>query len=220
MSLPKTSQSSRAKHIFQCWMCKKKFASYQILKSHKLGHNHKWYKCDTCSHDYASNFSLSQHVNVKHKVLEYSCSFTSCDKTFNTKQSFYSHEKMNKYNYLFSCQKCGKDFMKEDHFKVHVNRHNQIRPFQHEYCGKIFYRKNKVKRHLVNTCQHTSESEIACPICFKILNTLFALHAYPDYTAVYPMGRQYIACVPGITENSTVVPSIGGKCVECDSHFL
>ena len=34
------------------------------------------------------------------------------------------------------------------------------------------------------------------------------------------MCRQYIACVPGITENSTVVPSTGGKCVDCDSHFL
>ena len=85
MSLPETSQSSRAKHIFQCWMCKKKFASYQILKAHKLGHNCKWYKCDTCSHDYASNFSFTQHVNVKHKDLKYTCSFTSCDKTFNTK---------------------------------------------------------------------------------------------------------------------------------------
>ena len=157
MSLPKTSQSSRAKHIFQCWMCRKKFASYQILKAHKLGHNHKWYKCDTCSHDYASNFSLTHHVNVKHKGLKYTRSFTSCDKTFNTKQSFYTHEKMHKYNYLFSCQKCGKGFMKEDHFKVHVNRHNQIRPFQCKNCGKkILQEKQSQKtfnQYSVNTLQ-------------------------------------------------------------------
>ena len=91
MSLPKTLESSRAKHIFQCWMCKKKFVSYQILKAHKLGHNRKWFNCDICSHNYASNFSFTQHINVKHKGLKYTCSFTSCDKTFNTKQSFYTH---------------------------------------------------------------------------------------------------------------------------------
>ena len=34
---------------------------------------------------------------------------------------------------------------------------------------------------------------------------------------MHPTGRQYIVCVPGIIENSTVVPSTGGKCVECDS---
>ena len=121
MSLPKTSQSSRAKHFFQCRISKKKFASYQILKAHKLGHNHKQFHCYICSHVYASNFSITQHINVKHKGLKYTCSFTSCDKTFNTKQSFNTHEKMHKYNYLFSCDKCGKGFMKEDHFTVHVN---------------------------------------------------------------------------------------------------
>ena len=34
---------------------------------------------------------------------------------------------------------------------------------------------------------------------------------------MYPTGRQYIVCVPGIIENSSAVPSTGGKCVECDS---
>ena len=127
------------------------------------------------THDYAPNFSLTQHVNVKHKGLKYTCSFTSCDKTFNTKQSFYTHEKMHKYNYLFLCQKCSKGFMKEDHFKVHVNRHNQIRPFQCDNWCKKIYRKNEVKRHLINTCQHSSESEIACPICCKTFKNVDCL---------------------------------------------
>ena len=34
---------------------------------------------------------------------------------------------------------------------------------------------------------------------------------------VYHKGKQYIVYVPGIIENRTVVPSTGGKCVECDS---
>ena len=58
--------------------------------------------------------------------------------------------------------------MKEDHFKVYVNQHNQIRPFQCDQCGKK-ERKNEVKRHLINTCQHSSESDIACLICCKTL---------------------------------------------------
>ena len=82
---------------------------------------------------------------------------------------------MHKYNYLFSCQKCAKGFMKEDHFKVYINRHNQMRPLQCDNCGKKFNRKNEAKRHLINTCQHTSESEIACPIYFKILKNVDCL---------------------------------------------
>ena len=65
--------------------------------------------------------------------------------------------------------------MKEDNLKVHVKRPNQIRPIQCDNCGKKFYRKNEVKRHLINTCQHTSENEIACPICFKILKNVDCL---------------------------------------------
>ena len=62
--------------------------------------------------------------------------------------------------------------MKEDHFKVYINRHNQMRPLQCDNCGKKFNRKNEAKRHLINTCQHTSESEMACPIYFKILKNV------------------------------------------------
>ena len=77
----------------------KKFAGYQILKAHKLGHTHKCYNCDICSHDYASNFSLPQHINVKHKGLKY---IKKCSKGF-MKDHFKVH--VNQHNQIspFQC---------------------------------------------------------------------------------------------------------------------
>ena len=106
---------------------------------------------------------------VKHEGKKYTCSFDNCDRTFNIKQGFYVHEKLHKYQYAYTCETCGKGFMKHDHFEVHCNRYNNVKPFTWDRCGRKFFCKNELKRHLTNTCQHTSEGDVQCPICDKSL---------------------------------------------------
>lgn len=154
---------------FRCWICKKKFATEDILKSHKSKHEKQKYKCIKCSRVYSTKFTLKQHVRTVHEGKLYECTFDKCKKRFKAYQSLKEHHLIHQNAFKYTCELCGRGFMKSDHFQDHLNRHSKVKPFHCARCTKSFTRKNELKRHLQRTCIPDDAPKEQCSLCGKML---------------------------------------------------
>lgn len=118
---------------FKCDKCKQKFSCESLLKIHnqrlscrprktketKTTLIEKNLSCEKCSFKTAHQFSLKQHVELKHLNIRKTFECSYCDKVFSNRISF-NHHTFTVHNMSHvRCEQCNQAFSSEEQLKSH-----------------------------------------------------------------------------------------------------
>lgn len=117
-----------------CVICGTRFASSDLLKTHKRIHSATKHQCRSCIQSFTTASLLERHEMDVHGGNQKQSTAPPID-----------------FSWII-CPECGKTFKNKDDLIAHTSSvHN--RPFLCSHCGKIFARKGNldlhVKRHIV-----------------------------------------------------------------------
>ncbi|XP_045132286.1 uncharacterized protein LOC123516745 [Portunus trituberculatus] len=134
---------------YKCNYCTKAFTQYSTWKNHERTHTgEKPYKCCICSANFATNSSLSKHVQYSHyNIRDYECDI--CKKKFISKAKVEEHIKVHTGEKPFKCHVCNRAFNKKNNLKNHMYVHSANKKYKCEICGGGFMRKSTIENHIL-----------------------------------------------------------------------
>ena len=152
---------------FNCHTCGAKFTKKILLDTHMESKHQEDIPCPQCGVAYATQNSLSIHIERFHKEKEFQkCSH--CDYTTPFLPDLKSHwRRKHTSELLETCEKCGGVFKG---LKKHLERgcgeersKEKMKPFQCSQCTKAFIRNDKLKTHIKRI--HDGIKDKNCPNC-------------------------------------------------------
>ncbi|XP_065365382.1 zinc finger protein 184-like [Calliphora vicina] len=157
---------------FSCEQCGKSFLHKRYYDCHLFTHvpdEEKKFQCDVCDKKFAS-FNLLKHHKVYIHLRKYAIICDICGKSCRNRLYFKSHmdEHKGKPATKWPCDLCGVKLSS----KYELNRHMKIRhteenlkAYKCSYCPKISANMNSHKQHVHYA--HKSERKHACQLCDK-----------------------------------------------------
>ncbi|KAJ0000596.1 hypothetical protein NQD34_012438 [Periophthalmus magnuspinnatus] len=145
--------ADKRKH--QCYVCKKRFGTKQILQRHiRVHRGERPFSCLICKKTFSAKASLDKHVKIHTGERPYSCS--TCEKTFTQKCNLDAHVRTHTGDKPFSCSTCEKTFAIKGNLEKHERTHTGERPYSCSICNKGFKLRQHLKRHMRT---HRTESD-------------------------------------------------------------
>ena len=183
------SSQSNVNHELQhqCLICKKKFASNDILDQHTQEHLDKWERqsnidyriprenqdldkpspahkhnfeilCETCRFTYHCKYCLKKHSRANPKRM-FICEY--CSECFNNQCAIKVHIKKHA-NKRWKCGLCGKTFEHRENLALHIEVHEIKQAHKCTECLELFEEKSALTYHMAT---HIEEFPYTCPTC-------------------------------------------------------
>lgn len=154
---------------FVCFICSKKFISFESVAEHTKTHATKSYRCKKCSLSFSMHRSFQKHMSshkvedAENKVKSYLCS--TCGKRLKTSYNLKIHQRIHTGLKPLQCDKCGISFAAHATLTKHLRRHTGDKPFLCAQCGKSFTSSSDLSLHMKR--YHLIERSYACNVCKK-----------------------------------------------------
>ncbi|KAM7349684.1 uncharacterized protein ACRADG_008529 [Cochliomyia hominivorax] len=176
----------------ECEICKYRFATLNILKSHIFQHENETglflslqsrpegFKCPDCPRRFEKQASLSAHRQIHTRNASESNGLPCmvCQRNFMSVRSLTEHI-TNKHPEVekHKCDQCDKTFVLHAHLVEHLNRHKGNRNLVCLICEKEFGYTNTLKEHMRT---HSGESPYLCPQCGKTFRSASNLRQHME----------------------------------------
>lgn len=145
---------------FQCDVCKKKFLTKHILKTHVLYAHERSARdiCPVCGKVFHNRCSLKFHLRIHNNDRNYTCTY--CPKRFYMLNALKRHLRTHTGNRPYKCTHCDKWFFSSGEKSKHEMIHTGFRPYHCKYCSKAFTSTYNMKVHIT-----THPGQYRCEIC-------------------------------------------------------
>jgi hypothetical protein len=185
-------QLKPVKNVPRCHVCKRTFATNQVLQRHMTLHGPiatitesetGEFKCDVCFEEFESPFQLSKHIQQVHENPSLSSAATSpsssgaggggmnrcrvCYRSFTCLDSLKAHSLLHDGD--FKCRACRRGFPDWNSLEEHEATHKR---YNCQWCEKYFMNSGNLKAH---ERIHTGERPYKCNDCPKAFKQLGGL---------------------------------------------
>lgn len=132
---------------FVCKICKKDYASKNILAIHLKRHSiAKPFVCNFCTKSFWQRFHLDVHERTHTGEKPFTCN--TCGKGFSSHGRLGIHEMLHTGRKPYKCNTCGSSFSALAYLKVHMRMHSDDRPYECKLCDKKYGNKINLQSHL------------------------------------------------------------------------
>ncbi|XP_070545891.1 zinc finger protein 85-like isoform X1 [Ptychodera flava] len=155
-------QMHEPEKTYTCDICGAISKTEECLRTHKLLHQKKQYKCDYCDYKIVRKCDLTVHMQRHIDRSKLECK--ECGKQLLNANSLRSHIQRFHTKLKYQCSECEKEFSVPRELRHHVERHHSgdKNLLMCEKCDKGFHTKKLLNAHL--RVFH-SEHPVKCQIC-------------------------------------------------------
>lgn len=155
--------------LFECYLCKQKFALLHFLRNHMRIHAKK-HDCRICLQMFNSETDLDTHMLTHSGKYRFECS--QCSKGFDYRTSFVRHARIHSGEKPFQCEHCHKTFREKDYLIAHKRNHSVDKTidrtkFTWKYSDDRKFRQSKTNKS--DRKRSRVRKTFKCKICFKFL---------------------------------------------------
>ena len=165
--------------VYKCGICEANFNAERYFVVHlRLHENPDLYKCNECSKQFSSSFSLTRHqkgycipgpspspsIQNSDVKNEFTCDI--CEADFQEKLHYIEHLTLHN---IFKCNECSKRLVNKSslqrHQKIHIRK--KTKEFKCDLCGAEYITKSCFDEHLR---LHRNPDLYKCKVCSKKLS--------------------------------------------------
>ena len=132
-------KSARAALVPRCTICRRTFATHQVLLRHMEQHtDQEEYTCEACGKVCSGAFSYQKHMRIHQRSNVHRCRI--CYKTFTSLESLKFHALT--HTGEFKCRACRRGFPNMDELESHEATHKR---YECRWCDKYFMNSGNLK---------------------------------------------------------------------------
>ena len=153
---------------FYCDKCNKMYKSKYVFDRHMAthvdGYKQPMFKCQVCSREFTTKFSLGCHIKSEHLGIKKTYICPTCGKSFSQIRSYRQHANVHAGIRPYVCEVCGKSFTYDKSLKEHRFMHDDVRRFPCTVCNKAFRQRTCL---LIHMKVHKDSKDHICSSCGK-----------------------------------------------------
>lgn len=165
----KKNPDGTGKVVLVCFVCKREFASRQLLKAHTVHRSRGLFLCKECPKSFKTKIQLKRHDDVHDKKFE--CEI--CKKRFSINATLQNHKKFHQNPEQFQCKICLVTVTTLVYLKHHMKAVHKVDDrfkFSCEKCNyetyrELFFENHKKKHEKLENILKSRTNWIRCEKC-------------------------------------------------------